>query len=134
MRRKRGMLEEFSGPCLDHLHSLTLPQLPIWPKYGATCAIFPIDNDYLNYLTLSWRNAAQVALVRDHYTVQGMVRDPSSVDAEYTGILHFDMKDVQPSLAGPTGLETLDFNGIGDDRGKRLAVVGSADYGSEEKV
>ena len=105
MLRKRGVVEkfvEFFGPGLDHLplaDRATIANMA--PEYGATCGIFPIDNESLNYLTLSGRDAAQVELVKAYYTAQGMFRTAETPDAEYTDVLHLDMKDVQPSLAGP---------------------------------
>ncbi len=105
MLRKRGVVEkfvEFFGPGLDHLplaDRATIANMA--PEYGATCGIFPIDNESLNYLTLSGRDAAQVELVKAYYSAQGMFRTAESADAEYTDVLHLDMKEVLPSLAGP---------------------------------
>ena len=105
MLRKRGVVEkfvEFFGPGLDHLplaDRATIANMA--PEYGATCGIFPIDNESLNYLTLSGRDAAQVELVKAYYSAQGMFRTSESPDAEYTDVLTLDMKDVLPSLAGP---------------------------------
>ena len=105
MLRKRGVVEkfvEFFGPGLDNLplaDRATIANMA--PEYGATCGIFPIDDESLNYLRLSGRDAAQVELVKDYYSAQGMFRTAETPDAEYTDVLHLDMKDVLPSLAGP---------------------------------
>ncbi len=105
MLRKRGVVEkfvEFFGPGLDNLplaDRATIANMA--PEYGATCGIFPIDNESLNYLRLSGREESQIALVEAYYKAQGMFRDASSVDAEYTDVLHLDMQEVKPSLAGP---------------------------------
>ncbi len=105
MLRKRGVVEkfvEFFGPGLDHLplaDRATIANMA--PEYGATCGIFPIDNESLNYLRLSGRAESEIALVEAYYKAQGMFRDASTVEAEYTDVLHLDMSEVKPSLAGP---------------------------------
>lgn len=70
------------------------------PEYGATCGIFPIDQETINYLELSGRDAEQVALVEAYAKAQGMWRD-DSVTADYSESLTLDMSTVVPSLAGP---------------------------------
>lgn len=70
------------------------------PEYGATCGIFPIDQETINYLELSGRDADQVALVTAYAKAQGMWRD-DSVKTDYSESLSLDMSTVVPSLAGP---------------------------------
>ena len=70
------------------------------PEYGATCGIFPIDQETINYLTLSGRDADQVALVEAYAKAQGMWRDDAA-KAEYSEGLSLDLSTVVPSLAGP---------------------------------
>ena len=102
--RKKGVVGkfvEYFGPGLDHLplaDRATMANMA--PEYGATCGIFPIDNETLNYLKLSGRPAEQVALVEAYAKAQGMWRG-SSVEAEYSDVLELDMGTVVPSLAGP---------------------------------
>jgi aconitate hydratase len=71
------------------------------PEYGATCGIFPIDDESLKYLTLSGRSDEQVALVEAYARAQGMFLTESSPEAEYSATLELDMSTVVPSLAGP---------------------------------
>ena len=47
------------------------------PEFGSTCAIFPIDQVTLDYLTLTGRPAEQVALVEAYAKEQGLWHDPS---------------------------------------------------------
>jgi len=104
MLRKHGVVGkfvEFFGEGLDHLplaDRATIANMA--PEYGATCGIFPIDAESLNYLRLSGRPDEQIALVEAYAKAQGLWRDPS-VEAEYSAVLHLDMGDVKPSLAGP---------------------------------
>ncbi|MDQ6967549.1 MAG: aconitate hydratase AcnA, partial [Mariprofundaceae bacterium] len=69
------------------------------PEYGATCGIFPIDDETLNYLRLSGRSEENIALVEAYAKAQGMFGSNSS--AQYSETLGLDMSTVVPSLAGP---------------------------------
>ena len=71
------------------------------PEYGATCGIFPIDQETIDYLTLSGRDADQVALVEAYAKAQGMWRDGSGNKAQYSENLTLDLGSIVPSLAGP---------------------------------
>lgn len=104
MLRQHGVVGKFV-----EFHGSGLATLPLGdratianmaPEYGATCGIFPIDQETINYLTLSGREADQVALVEAYAKAQGMWRD-DSVTVEYSESLTLDMSSVVPSLAGP---------------------------------
>ncbi|MFY8061779.1 MAG: aconitate hydratase AcnA, partial [Arenimonas sp.] len=69
------------------------------PEYGATCGIFPIDAESLNYLRLSGREESLINLVEAYAKAQGLWR--TDAEAEYSAVLHLDMGEVKPSLAGP---------------------------------
>jgi aconitate hydratase len=103
--RKRGVVGkfvEFFGPGLAHLtiaDRVTLGNM--CPEYGATVAIFPIDDMTLDYLRLTGRDAAQIALVEAYARAQGLFRTPDSVDATYAETIELDLSTVGPSLAGP---------------------------------
>ncbi len=105
MLRKKGVVGkfvEFFGPGLDHLplaDRATIANMA--PEYGATCGIFPIDAETVNYLKLSGRSAEQVALVEAYARATGMWRDADSPEAVYSDTLELDMGSVEPSLAGP---------------------------------
>jgi aconitate hydratase len=103
--RKKGVVGkfvEFYGPGLAHLtiaDRVTLGNM--CPEYGATVAIFPIDEMTLDYLRLTGRDERQVALVAAYARAQGLFRSASSPDAVYTETLELDLGTVEPSLAGP---------------------------------
>ncbi|MCZ6770668.1 MAG: aconitate hydratase AcnA [Proteobacteria bacterium] len=105
MLREKGVVGkfvEFFGPGLDDLplaDRATLANMA--PEYGATCGIFPIDGETINYLNLSGRKAKQVALVEAYAKTTGMWRDAASADTQYSDTLELDMGSVEPSLAGP---------------------------------
>ncbi len=103
--RKKGVVGtfvEFYGPGLAHLtiaDRVTLGNM--CPEYGATVAIFPIDEMTLDYLRLTGRDKAQVALVEAYAKAQGLFRTDRAPDAVYSETLELDLASVVPSLAGP---------------------------------
>ncbi|WP_017463166.1 aconitate hydratase AcnA [Dyella ginsengisoli] len=105
MLRKLGVVGkfvEFFGPGLKHLalaDRATIANMA--PEYGATCGIFPVDQEALNYLHLSGRSDEQIALVEAYAKAQGMWHDEHAVEPEFTTTLELDLADVKPSLAGP---------------------------------
>ncbi len=105
MLRKLGVVGkfvEFFGDGLQHLplaDRATIANMA--PEYGATCGIFPIDAEALNYLRLSGRSAEQIALVEAYAKAQGLWHEPGSPEATYSATLALDLGDVKPSLAGP---------------------------------
>jgi aconitate hydratase len=70
------------------------------PEYGATCAIFPIDDETLRYLRFTGRAPEQVALVEAYAKEQSLWHDPSATP-RYSEHLSLDLSTVVPSLAGP---------------------------------
>ncbi len=97
-----GKFVEFFGDGLQHLplaDRATIGNMA--PEYGATCGIFPIDAESLNYLRLSGRSEDQIALVEAYAKAQGLWHEPGSAPARYSATLELDMATVKPSLAGP---------------------------------
>jgi aconitate hydratase len=97
-----GKFVEFFGSGLDHLplaDRATIANMA--PEYGATCGIFPVDDESLRYLSLSGRSDEQVALVEAYMKAQGLFRTPGQSEAAYSAVLELDMAEVVPSLAGP---------------------------------
>jgi len=105
MLRKKGVVGkfvEFYGAGLDHLplaDRATIANMA--PEYGATCGIFPIDAETINYLKLTAREDERIALVEAYAKAQGMWRDANYADPVFTDTLELDMSTVEPSLAGP---------------------------------
>ena len=105
MLRKRGVVEkfvEFFGPGLANLAASDRNTIAnMGPEYGATCGIFPVDEETLNYLRLTGRSDDDIAKVKAYAQAQGMWWTPDAPEAEYTDVLHLDLGTIQPSLAGP---------------------------------
>ncbi len=103
--RKRGVVGKFVEYCGPALDNLTLPVRAMVgnmaPEYGATMGFFPIDNTSLDYLRLTGRSDAEVALVEAYCKEQGLFRTPTSPIPNFTELLELDISTVQPSLAGP---------------------------------
>lgn len=103
--RKKGVVGKFVEFFGDGLASLTLADRAtignMSPEYGATCGIFPIDDETLTYLALSGRSESQRALIKAYSQAQGMFRLPKARRADYSEVLTLDLKDITPCIAGP---------------------------------
>ncbi len=97
-----GKFVEFFGDGMVHLplaDRATIANMA--PEYGATCGIFPIDAETLNYMRLSGRSEEQVKLTEAYAKAQGMFHTESTPPADYTNIIELDISTVVPSLSGP---------------------------------
>jgi len=71
------------------------------PEYGATAAMFSIDQQTIDYLKLTGREDEQVKLVETYAKVAGLWSD-SLANAEYERVLRFDLSSVVRNMAGPS--------------------------------
>ena len=71
------------------------------PEYGATAAMFFIDDNTLDYLRLTGRSDEQVALVETYAKTAGLWADDLAT-AQYERTLHFDLSTVVRNMAGPS--------------------------------
>ncbi len=71
------------------------------PEYGATAAMFSIDNQTLDYLRLTGRGDEQVELVETYAKAAGLWSDTLK-HAEYERVLRFDLSSVVRNMAGPS--------------------------------
>ncbi len=105
MLRQKGVVGKFVEFYGDGLDSLPLADRAtianMGPEYGATCGIFPIDRETINYLRLSGRDESHIALVEAYAKAQGLWREAGAAEAVYTDTLTLDISTVVPSLAGP---------------------------------
>lgn len=130
-----GKFVEFHGPGLDHLSlgdRATIANMA--PEYGATCGIFPVDDETLSYLRLSGRDPGHIELVETYMKTTGLWRDDSQAP-DYDEELHLDLAEVIPSIAGPrrpqdrvplTGVKahfSEELEQIGDRCGDRAVPV-----------
>ncbi|GAB2544891.1 Fe/S-dependent 2-methylisocitrate dehydratase AcnD [Simplicispira piscis] len=71
------------------------------PEFGATAAMFYIDQQTIDYLRLTGREDAQVRLVETYAKRTGLWAD-ALASAEYERVLRFDLSSVVRSMAGPS--------------------------------
>jgi len=98
-----GRFIEYFGVGVD---ALTLPERAtvsnMTPECGATMSFFPVDHETLRYLTVSGRDAQQVALVKAYCQAQGLWRDAQTLTPHYAKVIEIDLSAVVPSMAGPS--------------------------------
>ena len=96
-----GKFVEYFGPGVGSLalaDRATLGNMS--PEYGATCGFFPVDDVTLNYLRLTSRDEARIALV-EAYCKENLLWHEPHEHPEYSEVVELDLGDVEPSLAGP---------------------------------
>ncbi|GAA6145434.1 Fe/S-dependent 2-methylisocitrate dehydratase AcnD [Thalassolituus maritimus] len=71
------------------------------PEYGATAAMFYIDEQTIDYLNLTGREPEQVALVEKYAKETGLWANALET-AEYERVLTFDLSTVGRNMAGPS--------------------------------
>ncbi len=98
-----GKFVEFFGDGLDHLSvsdQATISNMA--PEYGATCGVFPIDSNTIDYLRLTGRSDRNIELVEAYAKHQSMFREANSkLEARYNEVLELDLTRIEPSIAGP---------------------------------
>ncbi len=103
--RKYGVVGKFVEFFGDGLGALTIADRAtlgnMCPEYGATVAIFPIDEMTLDYLRLTGRRDADVALVEAYARAQDLFRTTAGEDPIYSETIELDLSTIEPSLAGP---------------------------------
>ncbi|WP_113907710.1 Fe/S-dependent 2-methylisocitrate dehydratase AcnD [Aliidiomarina celeris] len=109
LRKERvvGAYLEFYGEGADALtvgDRATISNMT--PEYGATAAMFYIDEQTIDYLKLTGRDDKQVALVEQFAKHTGLWRT-DMVNAKYERVLTFDMSKVRRNLAGPSNPHAL---------------------------
>src|SRR5881396_1637399 len=105
MLRKHGVVDKFVEFCGDGLSSLSVPDRAtlsnMCPEYGATSALFPVDQQTLRYLEVTGRDREQIELVERYTKEQGLFRVDGTVPPRFTELLELDLTKVESSLAGP---------------------------------
>ena len=103
--RKHGVVGKFVEAYGAGVASLSLETRAtignMSPEYGATCAIFPIDQLTVNYLAFTGRTKEQLDLVEAYAKVQGLWHDHAALEPIYSEYVELDLTSVEPSLAGP---------------------------------
>lgn len=104
MLRKHGVVGkfvEFYGPGVGEIplaNRATIGNMS--PEYGSTIAVFPVDDKTLDYLRMTGRDDAQIALVEAYAKAQGLWLDPTA-EPRFSEQLELDLSTVVPSISGP---------------------------------
>ena len=97
-----GKFVEFYGPGVATLplaDRATIANMA--PEYGATCGFFGIDEVTLDYMRLTGRDPARIALVEAYAKAQGMWRRDDMPEPAFSAVLELDLEEIEPSMAGP---------------------------------
>ena len=104
MLRKHGVVGKFVEFYGEGVSALPLANRAtignMSPEFGSTIAVFPIDEQTVEYLKLTGRSEEQLALVETYAREQGLWHDPAA-EPRYSERLELDVSTVVPSLAGP---------------------------------
>ncbi|HEY0756374.1 MAG TPA: aconitate hydratase AcnA [Ktedonobacteraceae bacterium] len=93
---------EFCGDGLAHLSVADRATLAnMCPEYGATSALFPIDDQTLRYLETSNRETELLQLVERYCKEQGLFRMDNASLPIFSELLELDLASIEPSVAGP---------------------------------
>ena len=127
-----GKFVEFHGPGLAHLplaDRATLANMA--PEYGATCGFFPIDQQTLDYLELTARDAERIALVEAYAREQGLWRD-AELTPNYSELVTLDLDTVVASVAGPRRpQDRVPLTGIGQATREAIELRGRPEPAAE---
>ncbi len=109
-----GKFVEFYG---NGVSSLPLPDRAtlsnMCPEYGATMALFPVDDETLKYLRTTGRSDEQVELIEKYLKAQDLFGSPEKLD--YSQVVDLDLSTVTPTVAGPKlPNQKVEMSRIGD--------------------
>ncbi|HYA58041.1 MAG TPA: aconitate hydratase AcnA [Thermoplasmata archaeon] len=109
--REKGVVDrfvEFFGPGVAHL---TVPDRAtlsnMCPEYGATAALFPVDEKTIAYLRGTGRDPHLVARVEAYAKATGTWGSPAPGSVDYADVLRVDLGSVVPCLSGPRNPEEM---------------------------
>ncbi|ADP32358.1 aconitate hydratase AcnA [Bacillus atrophaeus] len=103
--REKGVVNkfvEFFGPGVAELplaDRATIANMA--PEYGATCGFFPVDEEALNYLRLTGRDAEQIDIVEAYCRNNGLFYTLDADEPNFTDIVEIDLSQIEANLSGP---------------------------------
>ncbi|HEV1997224.1 MAG TPA: aconitate hydratase AcnA, partial [Candidatus Dormibacteraeota bacterium] len=105
MLRQHGVVNKFVEFCGTGLSSLSVADRAtlsnMCPEYGATAALFPVDQQTLRYLEMTGREPGHIEMVEQYCRAQGLFRTDESAVPAFSEMLELDLATVVPSVAGP---------------------------------
>lgn len=129
--RKKGVVGkfvEFFGPALTYLSLADRATISnMAPEYGATCGIFPIDSETINYLNLTGRKTQDIELVEAYAKAQNMFCEDYDFSPDFSEVVELDISTIEPSLAGPKRPQDRNsLSQVNESFEKILAEIGGA--------
>ncbi|HKA50508.1 MAG TPA: aconitate hydratase AcnA [Candidatus Dormibacteraeota bacterium] len=105
MLRRHGVVNKLVEFCGNGLSTLTVADRAtlsnMCPEYGATSALFPVDDQTLRYLETTGREREHLELVERYCKEQGLFRSDGTPTPVFSELLDLDLSTVEPSVAGP---------------------------------
>ena len=97
-----GKFVEFVG---DGIKNLSLSERStisnMAPEYGATCGLFPVDDETLKYLRITGRDKNKINLIEKFCKEQSLWHKDKFAEISYNEIVEINLEEIKPSLAGP---------------------------------
>lgn len=101
-----GKFVEFFGDGLDQLSLGDRGMIAnMAPEYGATAVFFPVDRHTTDYMRMTGRSEAHVALVEAYNRAQMLWHDEHVAAPEFDVVLTLDLQEVKPAISGPSNPE-----------------------------
>ena len=129
MLRERGVVGCFVECFGEGVSALSATQRAaianMTPEYGCTCTLFPVDQQTIDFLRMTGRDEAQIALVEAYAKAQGYWLSADEPDHIYSEVIELDLGSIKPSISGPSrphdrfdlAQAGTRFNAICEDRG-----------------
>jgi aconitate hydratase len=103
--RAHGVVNKFVEFCGTGLSSLSVADRAtmsnMCPEYGATAALFPVDQQTLRYMEMTGREPEHITMVEQYCREQGLFRTDDAAIPQYSEMVELDLATVEPSVAGP---------------------------------
>ncbi|MCL4141275.1 UNVERIFIED_CONTAM: hypothetical protein GTU68_005807, partial [Idotea baltica] len=97
-----GKFVEFFGEGLLHLNVADRATIGnMAPEQGSTVSFFPVDEITIDYLRRTGRTEEQISATELYCKAQGLFRDESTPEPEFTAVYELDLATIEPAVAGP---------------------------------
>ncbi len=136
--RERGVVNMFVEFFGDGLKNLSLPDRAtlsnMCPEYGATIAIFPVDEETLRYMEITGRSSEQTDLIRKYYSAQEMLGiDYGKI--EYSDMITVRLDAIVPCVSGPSQpKQEISLDRIRDNFIETFTDIDGEEAKSDERI
>ncbi|MCL4315023.1 MAG: aconitate hydratase AcnA, partial [Candidatus Thermoplasmatota archaeon] len=129
-----GKILEFYGDGLSELSAADRATVSnMCPEYGATAALFPVDDKTVEYMRLTGKSAEKIELVVSYMKAQGLYGSTSGI--EYGSLVDVDLSSIEASVSGPKlPQQQMPISRIGDSFMKFMEDQGRSGNGKTVTV